>query len=110
MLVRQYDSSGGVISKIVEAAAYLHTKQQTQETNIYALSEIRIRDPNIKAGSDLRLRLHGHQNRPNYYERFQYRFHYLSPVSGIWYTNIYNETQSNELVQVQQTSVPVPSN
>jgi hypothetical protein len=37
---------------------YLRSTQQTQKTNIHALSEIRTRDPNHQAAADLRLRPH----------------------------------------------------
>jgi hypothetical protein len=37
---------------------YLHITQQTQETNIHAVSWIRTRDRNIQAVSDLRLTPH----------------------------------------------------
>jgi hypothetical protein len=39
--------------------------QQTQETNIHALSGIRKGDPAIKWLKNLRLRLHGHRDQRN---------------------------------------------
>jgi len=42
---------------------YLHNTQQTQETNIQALSGIWILNPNNRLPSDLRHRPHGHRNR-----------------------------------------------
>ena len=41
---------------------YQHYTQQTQETNIHALSGFRIRGPNNQAASDLRLRPHGRRD------------------------------------------------
>ena len=42
---------------------YLQNTQQTQETNIHALSGIRTRDPSNQTASDLGLRPHSHRDR-----------------------------------------------
>ena len=42
---------------------YQHNTQQTQQTNIHALSGIRIRDPSKRAAADLRLRPNGNRDR-----------------------------------------------
>ena len=44
---------------------YLHNTQQTQENNIHALRGIRTRDLSNVAAADLRLRPHGHRDRPH---------------------------------------------
>ena len=51
---------------------YLHNTQQTQHTNTHAVSEIRTRDPSNRTTADLRLRTHGHRDRPchNYCAEF----------------------------------------
>jgi len=41
---------------------YRHNVQQTQATNVHALSGIRTFDPSNKAASDLRLRRYGNRN------------------------------------------------
>jgi hypothetical protein len=43
---------------------YLHSTEQTQATNIHALSGIRTLNPSNRAGSDLHLRQFGHRDRP----------------------------------------------
>jgi hypothetical protein len=43
---------------------YLHNTQHSQETDIHALCGIRTRSPNKRAAVDLRLRPHGHRDRP----------------------------------------------
>jgi hypothetical protein len=43
---------------------YLHSTQQTQETNIHPLSGIRIRNPSNPADADLRLRPNGQWDQP----------------------------------------------
>ena len=50
--------------QLVAEAAYLHNTQQTQQTNIHALGEIRNRDTRNLAASYLRLRPHGNRDRP----------------------------------------------
>jgi len=45
---------------------YLHNTQQTQETNIHALSGTRTRDLSNQADSDLQLQQHGHRDRLRY--------------------------------------------
>ena len=48
---------------VTEVATYkTHTKKKNQETNILALSCIRISNPSIGALADLRLRPHGHHD------------------------------------------------
>jgi hypothetical protein len=42
---------------------YLHNTQQTQDTNIHALSGVRSLDPKNEAASDLRLRPRGNRHR-----------------------------------------------
>jgi hypothetical protein len=42
---------------------YPHNTQQTQQKNLHALSEIRIRDPTNWAAAELRLRSHDHRDR-----------------------------------------------
>jgi len=44
---------------------YLHNTQQTQETNIHALSGIRNSDPSNRAAAKLRIRSQGHWGRPS---------------------------------------------
>jgi hypothetical protein len=51
---------------------YLHNTQQTQETNILALSWIRTRHPNSQATADLRLRPRSHRDRPQYHNKIKY--------------------------------------
>jgi hypothetical protein len=41
-----------------------HNTQQTQDTNIHALSGFRTRDLSCETAADIRLRPHGHLNRP----------------------------------------------
>jgi hypothetical protein len=53
---------------------YLHTTQQTQQTNIHAFSGIRNRDSSNQAAADLRLRPQGHR---------------------VWRTNIYTHTYTH---------------
>jgi len=43
---------------------YLHNTQQTKETNICALSGVRTSNPSNQMATYLRLRLHGHHDRP----------------------------------------------
>ena len=45
-------------------ARYLHNTQQTQQTNIHALSAIRIPDPSNQTAADMRIRRHGHHYQP----------------------------------------------
>ena len=45
------------------ARRYLQNTQKTQETNIYALSEIRTHNLSNPAAADLRLRQQGHRDR-----------------------------------------------
>ena len=42
---------------------YLNNTQQTQESDIHALSDIRTRDPNNRVAADPRLWPHGHRDR-----------------------------------------------
>jgi hypothetical protein len=42
---------------------YIHNRQQTLETSIYALSVIRTRNPNTRVAAQLRLRPHGLRDR-----------------------------------------------
>jgi hypothetical protein len=42
---------------------FLHNTQETQQTNIHALSRSLTRDPSKQAAADVRLRPHGYRNR-----------------------------------------------
>jgi hypothetical protein len=49
------------MSRQLLAEADTNTPQQTRETNIHNLSEIRTRDPSNQAAAYLRVRPHGHR-------------------------------------------------
>jgi hypothetical protein len=48
---------------VAETSTYTGQHIETQETNIHALSGIRIRDPSNQAVADLRLRPRGYRSR-----------------------------------------------
>jgi len=52
----------GTSEQLVAEVHTYKTHQKTQETNILALSRIRISNPSIRALADLRLRPHGHRD------------------------------------------------
>jgi hypothetical protein len=57
----------GLLWMISPSQRLLHTQHTTQDTNIHAPSGIWPRDHSNQAASDLRLRPHGHRDRPNFY-------------------------------------------
>jgi hypothetical protein len=87
---------------------YLHNTQQTQETNIHALSGIRTRDPSNRAAADIRLRKHGHRNRPwRCIGSRQYRI--ISPLIVTWALEggECSPPCPGRFAYVERTSVPI---
>ena len=64
-------------------AHYIHNTQQTQGTNIHALSGIRTRNPSKRAAVDLRLRPHSHRDRSNDMITATNKLESLRSVAGI---------------------------
>jgi hypothetical protein len=75
------------------AKTTIYTTQQTQETNIHALSGIQTSDRNNHAASDLRLKPHGHGNRPRLNNENEFRRYFIFSQRKFVFTwiNLYKE-------------------